>query len=172
MRLKISKSKNTNLYYVIKTEYINGKEKTITVERLGNEKEVLEKSNGEDAVIWARKYVEKLNKQEKENTRKILIPKSQNKLIEKSKQISYNCGYMFLDKIYYDLGLNNICKDISNKYQFKYDLNNILSRLIYGRIIFPSSKLATYELSKQFIEQPNFELQHIYRALEVIASIF
>ena len=45
-----------------------------------------------------------------------------------------------------------------------------MSRLIYGRIIFPSSKLATLELSKKFIEQPNFELQHIYRALEVIAK--
>lgn len=57
--------------------------------------------------------------------------------------------------------------DIKTK-EKKYDLNNILSRLIYGRIIFPSSKLATNELSRKFIEQPNFELQNIYRALEVI----
>jgi transposase len=42
--------------------------------------------------------------------------------------------------------------------------------LIYGRILFPSSKLATYEISKKFIEQPDFELQHIYRALEIIAK--
>ena len=49
-------------------------------------------------------------------------------------------------------------------------MNNILSNLLYNRIIFPSSKLATYNLSKKFIEQPNFELQHIYRALEVIAK--
>ena len=61
-------------------------------------------------------------------------------------------------------------KKISEKYSFKYDLNNILSNLLYSRIIFPSSKLATYNLSKKFIEQPNFELQHIYRALEVIAK--
>ncbi len=47
MRLKISKSKNVTIYYVIKTIYINGKEKTITVERLGNEDEVLKKSKGE-----------------------------------------------------------------------------------------------------------------------------
>jgi hypothetical protein len=41
---------------------------------------------------------------------------------------------------------------------------------VYSRIIYPASKLATHELSKKFIEQPNFELQHIYRALEVIAK--
>ena len=45
-----------------------------------------------------------------------------------------------------------------------------MSRLIYARIIFPASKLATNELSKKFLEQPNFELHHIYRALEVIAK--
>ena len=43
MRLKISKSKNVTIYYVIKTVYVNGKEKTVTVERLGNEDEILKK---------------------------------------------------------------------------------------------------------------------------------
>lgn len=49
-------------------------------------------------------------------------------------------------------------------------MNSILSRFIYGRIIFPSSKLATYALSKNFIEQPAFELQHIYRALAILSE--
>lgn len=170
MRLKISKSKNVNLYYVIKTVYINGKEKTKTVEKLGNEQEVLKRSNGKDPVEWAKNYVEKLNKQEKEKTLKVLIPKSQNQLIEKNRQNLFNCGYLFLEKIYYDLRLDEICNLISEKCQFKYDLDNILSRLVYGRIIFPSSKLATFELSKNFIEEPNFEIHDIYRALEVISS--
>ena len=61
MRLKISKSKNVKLYYVIKTIYVDGKEKTITVEKLGNEQEVLKKSKGIDPVVWAKKYVEQLN---------------------------------------------------------------------------------------------------------------
>lgn len=170
MRLRVSKSKNVTLYYVIKTVYVNGKQKTKTVERLGNEQEVLEKSNGEDPVVWAKKYIAELNKQEKENTNDVIIKKSQTKQIEKDIQNSYNCGYLFLEKIYYDLKLNKICENISSNYQFKYDLNSILSNLIYGRIIFPSSKLATSELSKTFIEQPNFELQHIYRALEVLTK--
>lgn len=170
MRLKISKSKNVNLYYVIKTVYINGKEKTKTVEKLGNEQEVLKKSNGQDPVEWAKNYVEKLNKQEKEKTLQILIPKAQNKLIQKNRQNMFNCGYLFLEKIYHELKLDNICNEISKSHKFEYDLDNILSRLIYGRIIFPSSKLATFELSKTFIEQPNFEIHDIYRALEVISS--
>ena len=170
MRLRISKLKNTRLFYVIKTIYVDGKEKTVTVEKLGNEEEVLKKSNGEDPVIWAKKYIETLNKLEEENRLKILIEKSTSTLIPKDEQNLFNCGYLFLEKIYYELGLDNICAEISEKYSFKYDLNNILSRLIYGRIIFPSSKLATNKLAKKFIEQPNFELQHIYRSLGVIAK--
>jgi transposase len=170
MRLKISKSKNVTLYYVIKTVYIDGKEKTITVEKLGNESEVLEKSEGSDPITWAKKYVEELNQKEKENLLPVLIKKYPSEIIEKDVQNLFNCGYLFLEKIYYELKLNKICNEITEKYRFKYDLNNILSRLLYGRIIFPSSKLATYNLSQKFIEQPNFELQHIYRALEVISK--
>ena len=170
MRLKISKCKNVNIFYVIKTVYIDGKEKTVTVERLGSQDEILKKSNGEDPVLWAKKYIEKLNKEEKEKSKKIPILKSPSTLLEKDKQNLFNCGYFFLEKIYHQLQLDNICKDISTKHKFTYDFNNILSRLIYSRIIYPSSKLATYELSKKFVEQPNFDLQHIYRALVIIAK--
>ena len=170
MRLKVSKSKNTKLYYVIKTVYINGKEKTITIEKLGNENEVLKKSKGKDPLVWAKKYVEELNQKEKENLLPILIKKYPSQIIDKDVQNLFNCGYLFLEKLYYELGFNHICEAISSKYKFEYDLNNILSRLIYGRIIFPASKLATNNLSKNFIEQPNFELHDIYRALEVISK--
>lgn len=170
MRLKIVKSKNVNLYYVIKTVYVKGKEKTITVEKLGNDQDLLKKSNGQNPLEWAKEYVKKLNQKEKEDNLDIIIKKSTSKLIPKNQQNSFNGGYLFLEKIYYELGLNNICKEISQKYKFEYDLDNILSRLVYGRIIFPASKLATNDLSKKFIEQPNFELQHIYRALEVISK--
>ena len=170
MRLRITKCKNTDIFYVIKTIYVNGKQKTKTVERIGNTAEVKQKSNGEDPYIWAKKYVDELNKKEQEGTREILIKKSQTQLIDKDKKNLFNCGYFFLEKIYYGLQLDKICESITNKYQFKYDLNSILSRLIYGRIIYPSSKLAINELSKKFIEQPNFELHHIYRALEVISK--
>ncbi len=170
MRLRITKSKNVTIYYVIKTVYVNGKQKTKTVERLGNEQEVLKKSNGEDPIIWAKKYIDKLNAEEKEKTKEVLISKSPTKLIKKDEKNTFNCGYLFLEKIYYELGLDKICNQISDRHKFEYDLDNILSRLIYGRIIYPSSKLATHELSKRFIEQPNFELHQIYRALEVISN--
>lgn len=169
MRLQIIKSKNAQSLYVVKSIYHNKKRTNKVVEKLGTY-EKLKLTLDEDPIEWAKKYVEKLNEQEKNGTRTILVKYNPSKVIEKNQQISFNGGYLFLEKIYYELGLNAICKDISQKYKFAYDLNNILSRLIYSRIIYPSSKLATFELSKKYIEQPNFELHDIYRALEVISK--
>lgn len=172
MRLKVTKSKNSASLYVIKSIY-NSKTQSNSskiVEKLGTETEIRKKLNGADPYEWAKEYIRQLNEQEKEQTREILVPFEQSKIISKGEQRSYNGGYLFLQKIYHELGLHKICKEISQKYKFDFDLNAILSRLIYGRVIFPSSKLATYELSKRFIEQPNFELHQIYRALEFLAK--
>lgn len=168
MRLKITKTKSATNYYIIKDVKNNGKRTTVIHERLGTEKEILERSNGEDIFEWIEKYLNELNSNKEKLP--VLIKKYPLNIIQKNEQNSFNCGYLFLEKIYYELGLNKICESLKEKYSFKYDLNNILSRLLYGRIIFPSSKLATYNLSKKLIEQPNFELQHIYRALEVISK--
>ena len=166
MRIKITKTKNSENFYVIKSTYINKKHSTKIVEKLGNLEEVKIKAKGKDPYIWAKEYADKLTKEEKEGTRTVIKSYSQNKLIEKDKVNLFNGGYLFLQKIYYDLKINNICDDITNKYQFKFDLNDILSKLIFGRIIFPSSKLKTLEESKKFLEGPNFEYHHIGRALE------
>ena len=170
MRLQIVKSKNAQSLYVVKTIYNNKKRTNKVVEKLGTYENLKKKLYPNEPIEWAKKYVEELNKQEQEGTRNIIVKYNPTKIIEKDVQKLFNGGYLFLEKIYYELGIDKICKQISEKYKFEYDLNNILSRLLYGRIIFPSSKLATYNLSKQFIEQPNFELQHIYRALEVISK--
>lgn len=170
MRLKVSKSKNSTSLYVIKTVYVDGKEYTKTIEKLGTIANLEKRLDGQDPIEWAKQHVEELNRKEKEATQDVIVKFSPIKKINKDEHNSFNAGYLFLQQIYHELGLHKICKKITNKYKFDFDLNSILSRLIYGRIIFPASKLATYQLSKRFIEQPNFELQHIYRALEVIAK--
>lgn len=171
MRLKVNKSKNSINYYVIvdiKTK--SGKRSTKVYKRLGNEQEILKISNGIPPLEWAKRQVEELNKQQKEKTLKIIAEFSESNIIEKDKQNLFNCGYLFLQDIYYSLGLNQICEKISENYRIKYDLNSILSNLIYTRIIEPSSKLSSFEASKKLIEQPNYDLQNIYRALEIISS--
>ena len=170
MRINKTKTKNFEFYYIIKDINKNGKRTTKIVEKLGTIDKIKERAKDEDPIVWLNNYVNELNIKEKEGTREIIKSFSPSKIINKDVQRCFNGGYLFLQKIYYDLKLNDICSSITNKYKFEFDLNSILSNLVYSRIIYPSSKLKTFELSKKFIEQPNFELQHIYRALEIISN--
>lgn len=171
MRLKINKSKNSiNYYAIIDIKTKDGKRSTKVYKRLGNEQEIAKISNGIPPIEWAQNQVAELNKKYKEETLPIIIRKDPSKVIDKNIQVSFNVGYLFLQDIYYKLKLDKICNKISAQYQFKYDLNNIMSNLIYSRILFPASKLKTLELSKRFLEQPNFDYQHIERALPVICE--
>ena len=169
MRLSITHTKNNTYFYMIKSYRENGKNKTKIIERLGELKEVEQKANGEDPIIWAKKYIEKRNQEEKQN-KGVYFEKLVEGIPLDESQKTFNIGYLFLQNIYYSLGLDKVCKNISEKYRIKYDLNSILSNLIYTRIIEPSSKLSSFEASKKFIEQPNYELHDIYRALEVISK--
>ena len=170
MRIKKTVSKNFEFYYIIKDINRNGKRTTKIIEKLGTIDKIKERAKDEDPIIWLNNYVTEINKKEKEGTREIIKFFSPTKIIEKDIPRCFNGGYLFLQKIYYDLKLNDICTSITNKYKFEFDLNSVLSNLVYSRIIYPSSKLKTFELSKKFIEQPHFELQHIYRALEIISK--
>lgn len=170
MRLSISKSKNATSLYVIQSVYKNGKRSTKVVEKLGTVAELQQKLNGQEPIEWAKSYIEELNKQEIEQSREVIVKYSPYKVISKDQQHFFNGGYLFLQQIYHELNLNKVSAEISKKYKFSFDLNAILSRLLYGRILFPSSKRATYQHSSKYIEQTDFELQHVYRALEVISK--
>lgn len=170
MRKNITKSKNTEHYSIIQDINKNGKRTTCVYENIGNYDKLKLRAGNEDPITWLDNYVKELNKKMKEDSLPIIIQKNPNKIIDKNVQVEFNVGYLFLQDLYYKLGLNDICKDISDKYQFKFDLNDILSKLIYSRILFPASKLKTMQLSKKFFEQPNFEYQHVERALPIICK--
>ncbi|MCR5107051.1 MAG: IS1634 family transposase [Lachnospiraceae bacterium] len=171
MKLGITKSKNSASFYVQKSiRKKNGTVTTITVEKLGNIQEVRAKAGGKDPYVWAQEYVDELNRKEYEEQKEIIVSYSPSKLIKKGEQKAYNCGYLFLQKVYYSLGLDKICKTISSRHLFEYDLNDILSKLVYTRILYPSSKLASNKQAACFLEAPSFELHDIYRALSVLAE--
>lgn len=171
MRLQISRTKNAASFYVVKSVYANGKRTNKIHEKLGTYEELRAKLGDKDPYKWAEEYVAELNRLEKEGKEPVVIAKySPSKLIEKGVQRSFNGGYLFLQKIYHEMKIDKICSAISDKYKFEYNLDSILSRLLFGRILFPSSKLSTYEFSSELIEPADFELHHVYRALEVIAK--
>ena len=169
MRLSTSRSKNTTIYYIIKDYTKNGKRSTKIVEKIGNINEIKIKAGNKDYKQWLNEYVKKYNE---EHCKKeiITIKKNNKKIIEPNINNKFNVGYLFLEKLYNDLKIKNICNTIQDKYQFHFDLNEILSYLVYARIIYPSSKLETYKQCQNFIEQPKFKLHDEYRALSYISE--
>lgn len=171
MKLTISRSKNSVSFYVQKTiRKEDGTTSSVTVEKLGNLEQVKTRAKGQDPYEWAKAYVEELNAKEYDQKKEILVPYSPSKLLRSGEQKSFNIGYLFLQNIYYSLGLHKICESISKRYKFEYDLNDILSKLVYTRILYPSSKLSSNKQAQHLLEQPSFKLHDIYRSLSVLSE--
>ena len=169
MKLSIVKSKNATQYYVIKSIRVDGRTTSKVVEKIGTYDELIK--NHPDPETYARAYVDELNRKEKESIKHDIILKyDPNAIILKDNKVLYEGGYLFLQKIFYELHLDYVCRKISDKYDFEYSLKDILATLLYGRILFPKSKSGTYELSKDLLEPINFELHDVYRALSIIAE--
>lgn len=173
MKLNIVKSKNCTILYAARSyRGESGKSTSKVVKRLGTVEELREKLNGEDPIEWAKAQVAEMTALEKEENKHVIIDCNPKALIAKGEQRCYNGGYLFLQKIYYELGLDYICKKIEQKHRNKYDLNEILSTLVYARILYPGSKKSSFEDAKKFLEQPDVELHQVYRGLSLLASEF
>ena len=170
MKVSISKSKNTTIYYLSRSVRVGNKTTTKTVEKIGTYDEIKKICGDMDPLDWAKEYAAKRTAEEKAHKQDIIMRYSSSALIDKNVRRSCNAGYLFLQDIHYSLGLDKICNSISEKYKFGYDLNDILSMLVYSRIIAPGSKLSSLENAQKFLEQPKCELHQVYRALEVIAK--
>jgi len=169
MRLNIRKINNYSYYSIIK-DYtnLNGKRSTKIYEKLGNQEQVEKRFGKTNTIKNIKEYINRLNSEDKEDLLKREF--NPNKRISNNIKRNFNVGYLFLEKLYNQLNIKGICDSISDKYKFKFDLNEILSYLIYARIIYPSSKLETFKQCQNFIEQPKFKLHDEYRALSYIAE--
>lgn len=170
MKVCISKSKNTTIYYLSKSVRIGSRTTTKTIEKIGTYDEIKEKCGDMEPLEWAKKYAAQRSAEEKAAKQDVIMKCSSSMLIDKNVRRSCNAGYLFLLDIYYSLGIDKICAEISEKYRFEYDLNEILSMLVCSRIIAPGSKRSSLEEANGFVEQPKCSLHQIYRALEVIAK--
>jgi len=162
------------LYYVQKSyRKENGRPATKNYERLGTLDDLKARFGEEDPIGKAKEYIAELTAAEKESSRKVIVEYAPKTLIPKGEQRSYNGGYLFLQKIYHELGLDYICKKIAKKHKLvKYDLSSILSMLLYTRLLYPGSKRSSLEDAKRFFEQPECTLEQVYRALSLIATEF
>lgn len=175
MKVNTSKSKNAESFY-IKQSYIdaNGKSTSRTIRKLGTLKDLLVEHGPtrEDVMIWAKEQARiETERYEQEKANHCLpVVFHPNRKIPHGERRKFQGGYLFLQSVYYELGLNRICRKIRDKHHYAYDLNAILSDLIYTRVLEPGSKRSSFETAKAFLEAPSYQLHDVYRALSVLSQ--
>lgn len=175
MNLHISKSKNSESFYIAKS-YVkaNGSTTSAIVRKLGTlDQLIIEHGPTRDDVLaWAKQEVkietEKYKKEKEAKT--VIIPFHADRQLDHGKQVFYRGGYLFLQSIYYQMHMEKICRKLKMRYKFKYDINAILSDLIYARILEPSSKRSSFNAAAEFLEKPSYGLHDVYRALDVLGN--
>ena len=120
----------------------------------------------EEVIAWAKNRVDELNKSDSP----VLLSLSPSSIIDQNRQRSFRAGYLFLQNIYYSMKMKNVFRNIEKRHKYKYDLDAITSDLVYARVLEPTSKRASYEVSKTFLEQPTYKEHDIYRGLSILAE--
>ena len=175
MRVVTSKSKNAESFYISKC-YVNDKgvSTSVIVRKLGTLKELLPEHGPtrDDVMAWAKEQarIETLKYKQEKEKKQIKLTFHADRLLDYHKQTFFRGGYLFLQFIYYQMQMNKICRKLKQRYKFKYDINAILSDLIYARILEPCSKRSSYKAASEFLEKPSYELHDIYRALDVLGA--
>lgn len=173
MRLTISKSKNAEQLYITKSIRVNKNKTTSNIfVKLGSMASLLpEHDNDRDKVIaWAKEQARIYTEAEKQGVLTVDVTLSEDTRLKLDEKSDFNIGYLFPKMVYHQLGLDKICKDISDKYKISYNLSDVLQMLITTRLIAPASKLSSYEYASNFLQQPSFDLHHVYRSLDVFAK--
>ena len=169
MRLRIKNDKGVERLYIEKSIRISStKVTTQNIEKLGRMDELMKSMNlsREEVIKWAKERVDELNA----SSSPILLSLSPSASITMGEQRTFRAGYLFLQDIYYSLKMKNIFRYIEKKHRYRFDLDAILSDLVYARILEPTSKKASYEVAKTFLEKPSYEEHDIYRGLSVLAQ--
>jgi transposase len=81
-----------------------------------------------------------------------------------------NIGYFLLDALYDNLGVYDVLNRYKSDSKLEYDLNGIARLLVFGRLLWPDSKLGTFEKRDRYLfgVAQSANEREIYRALDCL----
>ena len=175
MNLHITKSKNAESFYIAKSyAKSGGGTSSKIIRKLGTLEQLLPEHGPtrDDVLAWAKNEVkletEKYKKEKEAKT--IMIPFRADRQLDYGVQKFYRGGYLFPQSVYYEMQMHKLCRKLKAKYKFRYDINAILSDLVYARILEPASKRSSYKTAMEFLEKPSYAIHDVYRALDVLGT--
>ena len=161
MYLKACPSHNGKIYLSFVQGYRDeyGKVKQKTIQKLGYLDDL--KKEFDDPIAH---FKEEARKMSNNLLSEYTIKDLQTQKIENNNKPK-NLGYCVLKKVYKELGIKELLDNYQKKLKIDYNLNDILSLLVFMRIISPGSKKKAYEEKETLFENYNFSLDDIYRSL-------
>lgn len=173
MYINITGSANNKDVYIYQSyRKDNGKTSSRIYKKLGKLNDLLGQFSGDQEKLmeWAKEEARKETELYNQHNGKVTIDFSQGARIAMNEMRSFHIGYLFLQCLCSQLRIDKICRAIKSRHKFKYDLNAILTDLVYARILSPCSKLGSYEYCQTLLEPPKYSLQDMYRSLSVLAE--
>ncbi len=173
MHISVKKTKNHEFVYIQQSfRTSSGRTSSKIFRSLGTVDELKTQLNTDrtGVLAWAKKEAQKDTDNFKKENEKVSISLLPNISIKKGCEREFNCGYLFLQSICSSLRFDNIVRNIKNNHKFEYDLEAILSDLVYARVLEPSSKASSYQYCMKLLESPKYQLHDVYRALSVLAD--
>ncbi len=112
----------------------NGKTSSRIFRKLGKLNELLRQFDGDfDAMmVWAKSEAEKDTAEYNAKTCDVSVSLSRKAYIPRNEERCFQIGYLFLQKLCTELKIDAICRKISKRHKYTYDLGAILTDLIYA----------------------------------------
>ena len=142
----------------------SGKVKQKTIEKIGYLDDL--KKLYDDPIAHFKEIAKQRNN---ENTNELLIKNLKTKTIDEN-SCTKNLGYVILKRIYEELNIPEFLSQKQKNLKIDFSLNDIFELLVYSRILYPDSKLSTYNNKDIFFEKFDFSLQDMYRSLDYFSD--
>ena len=141
-----------------------GKSKQKTIEKIGYLEDL--KKIYDDPIAHFKEIAKQRNA---EDVNELVIKNINTKIIDESNPRK-NLGYIIPKRIYKELGIYEFLKGKSSKLKVEYNLQDIFELLVYSRILFPNSKLSTFNHKDMYFENFNFSEKNMYRSFDYLAN--
>lgn len=177
--LREKKTGRTLLFYYT-ARRVKGKIERFPVHRIGYVDEFLHEYA--DPLAHFRDEAKRLTKEA--NQRKVTLTfsmdehflfgggfdKAEDTSVEKA-DLSYNYGVLALLQLYRELEIDYFIRIKAQYSKVDFNHNHIFQMLVFGRILFPESKLATWRDRTRILQNSEFSDDSVYRALPFFAKM-
>lgn len=177
MQLQIYKNRGKEYVRIIESyrDPKTKKPKIRVIQSFGNKEKLL--SENPDAIQELQEKVSQMNEEQEQRTATILSQRL-NEFVNVESSVSsiegaplQNYGYEIYRRIWDELKLDyffNYRQNRDTNIQFQTKIP--ISLMTFSRLLFPSSKLSTFDGKERFVHEFPCELEHLYRSLPFLAS--